>query len=272
MAIINKNNKKKVKNEILSTDIANSSSEAKKVPFAVVEAYKTIRTNLMFVLAQNSGRVVTFSSSNASEGKSTTAVNVAIAFSQLGDKILLIDGDMRRSSVHKKLKIENNEGLSDILVGFSTFDDAVIHMNDSLDVLTAGRIPPNPSELLGSQAFTELVETARKKYSFVVLDSPPIGVVSDALVIAANTDGMVLVVRDGYTPNDSIKQSISSAEFANINIIGAIMNGANSRSDRRYTYRRYRYASRYYKYNYGYGKPYAYNRLDKNAGSADLKK
>lgn len=230
----------------------------KKVPFAVVESYKTIRTNLMFILAQNNGKIVTFSSSNASEGKSTTAINVAVAFSQLGEKILLIDADMRRSSIHKKMRLENNSGLSDVLAGFTEFEDVVTPLSDTLDVLTAGRVPPNPSELLGSVRFSQLIEKIREKYRYIIIDTPPTGIVSDALVISPYTDGMVLIVRDSFTPGYSIKQALSAAEFANINILGAIMNGANSRSNRRYSYRRYSYGKKYYKYGYeyGYSKPY----------------
>ena len=236
------------------------SSNVQKTPFAVVEAYKTIRTNLSFLLAQNEANSFAVSSSNAGEGKSTTAVNIAIAFSQLGDKVLLIDCDMRRSSVHKKLKLENETGLSNVLVGFSKFDDAVQKVSDSFYVLTAGHIPPNPSELLGSKAFEELMENAKKEYAYVILDTPPINVVSDALVVAPKTGGVILVVRDGITPNFAFKHALESTEFANINILGAVMNGTNPRSKRRYTYRKYGYGGRYYRYGYGkYGK-YGYGK------------
>lgn len=226
----------------------------KKARFAVVEAYKTIRTNLLFLLAQNNGKIIALSSAGANEGKSTTAVNIAITFSQLGGKVLLIDADLRRSSVHKKLKLDNKDGLSNVLVGFSELDTAVHHVSDSLDVLTAGPLPPNPSELLGSKNFSSFMDKCREEYDYVVIDTPPINVVADALIIAPVTDGVVLVVRDGVTPHDALRHVVDAAEFANINILGTIMNGVNTKKNRRYTYRKYSYGYRNYGYrSYGYG-------------------
>lgn len=232
--------------------------ETRHVPFAVVEAYKTIRTNLTFLLSSSENKVFGITSPDAGDGKSTTAINMAIAFSQFGDKVLLIDADMRRSSVHKKLKIENNAGLSGVLAGFNNWEEVVTNISDSLDVITAGQVPPNPSELLGSARFEKLVEEVGQKYSYVIIDTPPIDVVSDALVIAPHTAGLVLVVKDQVTSTDAIKRTIEAAKFANINILGAVMNGANPKSGRRYGYRKYgKYGYRKYgKYGYGYGYGY----------------
>ena len=232
--------------------------ETRHVPFAVVEAYKTIRTNLTFLLSSSETKVFGITSPDAGDGKSTTAINMAIAFSQFGDKVLLIDADMRRSSVHKKLKIENNVGLSGVLAGFNKWEEVVTNIGDSLDVITAGQVPPNPSELLGSARFEKLVEEVDQKYSYVIIDTPPIDVVSDALVIAPHTAGLVLVVKDQVTSTDAIKRTIEAAKFANINILGAVMNGANPKSGRRYGYRKYgKYGYRKYgKYGYGYGYGY----------------
>ena len=226
----------------------------RKAPFSVVESYKSIRTNLMFMLPKeaNIGNVIAITSPNASEGKSTTAVNIAIAFSQLEKRILLIDGDMRRSSVHKKLKLENETGLSNVLAGFCTFDEAVVNVSSRFHVLTAGKNPPNPSELLDSDKFKELIDLLRSKYAYIIIDTPPVNVVSDALVIAPNTEGLLMVIRDGATPNYAIKRAITMAEFAKVKILGAVMNGANPRSGKRYIYRKYSYRSQYYNYNYAY--------------------
>lgn len=233
-------------------------SESRHVPFAVVEAYKAIRTNLTFLLAASETKVFGITSPEAGEGKSTTSVNMAIAFSQLGDKVLLIDADMRRSSIHKKLKVENNVGLSNVLAGFNKYTEAITHISDTLDVITAGQVPPNPSELLGSARFKELVETVGKEYGYVIIDTPPVDVVTDALVIAPHTAGLVLVVKDQVTPTDAIRRAIEAAEFADINVLGAIMNAANPKSGgrygyRKYGYRKYGYRKGYSKYGYGYG-------------------
>lgn len=232
------------------------SSDQRKVPFSIVESYKTIRTNLMFLLSQKGGKVVVVSSSDAGEGKSTTAINVAIAFSQLDNKVLLIDADLRRSTIHKKIKLQNTNGLSHVIAGFSTFEEAVASFNANLDVLVAGPIPPNPSELLGSHTFEVLLENLKEKYDYIIIDTPPINVVSDSLVLAPKTDGLVLVFRDTVTPYDSFNRALAAAEFAGIPVLGAIMNGANPKSKRGYTYRKYysspRYSSRRYGYNYSY--------------------
>lgn len=237
-------------------------SEARHVPFTVVEAYKTIRTNLTFLLAASETKVFGITSPEAGEGKSTTSVNMAIAFSQLGDKVLLIDADMRRSSIHKKLKIENNAGLSNVLAGFNEYKDVINHISDTFDVITAGQVPPNPSELLGSARFKELVEAVGKEYSYVIIDTPPVDVVTDALVIAPQTAGLVLVVKDRVTPTDAIEHAIESAKFANINLLGAIMNAANPKSGGRYGYRKYGYRK------YGYHRKYGYSKYGYGYGGA----
>ncbi len=229
--------------------------EQKHVPFAVVEAYKTIRTNLTFLLSSGKKKIVTITSPNAGEGKSTTAVNMAIAFAQLGEKVLLIDADMRKASIHKKLKLENKLGLSNVLAGLCKREEAITAVSANLEVITSGQIPPNPSELLGSQSFKDLLDSLESEYSYIIIDTPPINVVADALLVAPLTAGLVIVVRDEFTPREAINQAISAAEFANINILGAIMNGANPKGKRRYNYRKYgnyKY-KKYYRYSYGYG-------------------
>lgn len=229
---------------------------SKHIPFAVVEAYKTIRTNIMFLLAKNEGRVLSFSSANAGEGKSTTAINVSVAFSQLGCKVLLVDADMRRCSIHKKLKLGNENGLSNLIAGFCTFEQAVKHFNQNLDILTAGPIPPNPSELLGSAQLDAIIENIKGSYDYIIFDTPPINVVSDALVLTPKTDGLILVVRDEITEHDSFECAVASARFANINILGAVMNAADPTNGSNYKYKKYyrKKYSGYESYNYKYEK------------------
>lgn len=227
----------------------------KRVPFAIVESYKNLRTSIAFLLNENEGSSFTITSANAGEGKSTTSANLAVAFSQLGRKVLIIDADLRRASLHKKFKVENDIGLSDVITGTKNINEAIRNINPMLSVLTAGPLPPNPSELLDSQSFADLMVYLNSTYDFVIIDTPPLNVVSDALIVAPNTTGMILVIRDGYTPHYSIKKAIEVMRFSNVNILGTIINGINPRSKSRYIYRK----SKYYSYNSGYRNSYGSN-------------
>lgn len=223
----------------------------KLTPFAVVEAYNTIRTNLLFVLSNCKGKVITISSANASEGKSTTSLNVASSFSQLGSKILLIDADMRKPILHKKAHIQNAKGLSSVLVGFCETKEAIYEINPFLHLLPSGPTPPNPGELLSSDSFEELLATLKEEYDYIIIDTPPINIVSDALITASRTDGIVLVARDGKTYHDEFKRAVSSVEFANVKPLGVVINALEIQTGEKYKYK--------YKYKYRYRKDYDYS-------------
>ncbi len=229
-----------------------------RVPFSVVEAYKTIRTNLSFLQTSSKSKTVTFTSPEAGDGKSTTSVNVAIAFAQLGEKTLLIDADLRKSSVHKKLKLEKAPGLSNVLAGMSTLEETVKHTSASLDVLTAGQIPPNPSELLSSNAFKELIAKAEQEYDHIIIDTPPVNIVSDALIVGAATNGIVLIVKEGFSTTDAVAHAISAAKFAEIEILGVVMNNVNA-AGKNYGIGKYKKYGYKYKNRYGYGYGYGYS-------------
>lgn len=230
------------------------SKEQHHVPFAIVEAYKTIRTNLMFVLSQSKTKKVVISSCNIGEGKSTTVVNLAIAFAQLGSKVLLIDADMRRPSIHKKMKVSNTKGLSSVLVGFCDTEDAIVSANSYLDIMPSGPIPPNPSELLGGEKMNKLLDKLEEEYEYIFIDTPPINIVSDSLVLAAKTDGIVFIIQDLITTHDEVKKALGSIELANVKLLGAVVNG--STKSKRTSYRRKymigggKYAYQYYSYGY----------------------
>lgn len=202
----------------------------KTVPFAVVESYKAIRTNLMFLLSQTRSRTFEISSSLPGEGKSSCAVNLAIAFAQLGNRILLIDADLRKPSVYRKLRLQNAKGLSSVLVGFCDFSEAVVQINPNFDVLVSGPTPPNPSELLGSEQMSQLLESVKDKYDYIVIDTPPVNVVSDAVVLAPKTEGIVMVVQDRKTTHDQFKKAVSSLSFANVRLLGVVLNSSSERS------------------------------------------
>ncbi len=205
--------------------------------FTVVEAYKMIRTNILFLLSQTDKKSFIVSSPNESEGKSTTSINTAIAFSQLGCRVLLIDTDMRKASVHKKLHIQNENGLSSVLAGFSTLSESIHQINPNFDVMTAGSTPPNPSELLASPQMEKIMDELCKTYDYIILDAPPINVVSDALIVAPLTAGITFVVRDYKTTHTEIKKALSSLELAGIKPFGMILNDTKNSFKKGYRYR-----------------------------------
>lgn len=238
-----------MKKVIPENNVPESAPQKNAAQFAVVESYKMIRTNLLFLLSQSNEKSITVSSSVAGEGKSTSAINIAVAFSQLGCRVLLIDADMRKPSVHKKLRLSNEKGLSSILVGFSQLEESVNTINPNFDVITAGPTPPNPSELLGSDQMTTLLDRLESIYDYIIIDTPPINIVPDALVVAPNTSGIVFVVQDFITPHGQFQKALNSIEFAGVRMLGVILNGSSGGSTKKY---RYRYRYRYGSYNYNY--------------------
>ena len=231
-----------------------------KTPFSVVESYKHIRIHLVTALSNAEGNVVTVSSPNAAEGKSNTAANTAITLSQLNKKVLLIDADSRRSTIHQKLKIENELGLMDVITGEATVDAVVKSYNPYLDIMTSGTNHNNPSELYSSQSFDDMIKEVSEKYDYVLIDTPPVNIVSDALVIAQKTTGMLLVIRADFTNGDSFRKALNLTKALDINLLGVVINSVNAESKKYYKY------GKYGKYGYGkygrYGK-YGYGKYDK---------
>lgn len=211
------------------------------IPFNVIENYKLLRTNIMFSLSTGNNKVFAISSSNPSEGKSTSSINIAIAFAQAKQKILLIDADMRKSVIHKSFLLPNESGLSTVIGNMTTFEDTVCkNVIENLDVLTAGPSVPNPSELLASQNFKNIIESIMDKYDYVLIDTPPINVVSDALTIKNSVAGLMLVVKYGSTTYDDIENCMKKMEVADMNMLGFIFNNINIKDKNGY-YKQYSY-------------------------------
>lgn len=245
-----KDNKKAEKNPSNPNERLLGTEKQNKVPFAVVEAYKTTRIHLISTLQKINGKVFAVSSANAAEGKSTTAINIAIAMSQLNKKILIIDADSRRSTIHKKLKIENELGCLDVINRTAELSDVVKKYNDNLDILTSGTAANNPSELYSTDSFEKMLAEAEKIYDYVIIDTPPINLVSDALVISQKCDGLLLIVRSNVTTYDSFQHTIDNTKELNIKILGVVINGTDSEKTYKYSkYGKYRY-NRYGYYRY----------------------
>lgn len=222
-----------------------------KLPFAVLESYNVLRTNIIFSLSTSDKNIFAVTSPNPSEGKSTVSVNIATAMAMAEKKILLIDADLRKPVQHIRLSLKNKIGLSDVLCNIAVFDDAVNHdVITNLDVITAGTKPPNPSELIGSKAMSQLLETISKKYDCIIIDLPPVNVVSDALGIASSIAGYVFVTRYKATKTTDIEAAIHSINMVNSPILGAILVDVENESGSYGKYGKYGKYSKYGKYGY----------------------
>ena len=213
----------------------------KDAPFHIIESYKSIRTNLSFALSTVEKKTFAVSSANPGEGKSTTTANIAIAIAESGSHVLLIDADMRKSVQHKIFELVNKKGLSTAVSKIHTSDECIQkNVMENLDVLTSGPIPPNPSELLASDSMTSILETLRDRYTTIVIDTPPVNVVTDAMELAKNVSGIIMVVRYGITTIDDVEESMNKINFSQLNVLGFIMNGVKPHGGRYYSkYRKY---------------------------------
>ena len=212
--------------------------------FAIVEGYKIARTNLVFSLSASESKIVVVTSWSKGEGKSTATANLAISFSKMGKKVLLVDCDLRRPNLHNLLRLQNNAGLSEILGKFKTFNEVINRdVLPSLDVLTAGSIPPNPSELLASAQFETLMQHLDSEYDYIIIDTPPIGIVADSLILKDYISGYVVVVREKVTTHGDIEKSIQNITLADSKILGFLKVGCTL-SETKYAKGKYGY----YKY------------------------
>lgn len=221
--------------------------------FFVREAYKTLRTNTMFSLAETEGcKVILVTSSLQSEGKSINTLNLAISFAEAENRVLLIDCDLRRPKLARLLRKSSPVGLSNLLLNPSLVEKAILPSDiNGLDVILAGDIPPNPSELLGSARMGSLLDKLKEHYDYILLDTPPVNMVTDAVVLGSKSDGVLFVVRTNQSERDSVMRAVEQLEYAKIKILGFVMSDA-AIGQSNYGYRKY---GRYKKYGYygGYG-------------------
>ena len=221
----------------------------KNLEFTATEQYKLIRANLDFTLPENEKcPVIGVTSSMRGEGKSTTAVNLAYVFAEKGSKVLLIDGDLRIPSVAKKLDIESTPGLADLLrTKEPQIDNLKTYLLDNWYVLPSGDIPPNPSELLGSRRMEKLLNKLRESFDYIIVDLPPVNIVSDAISISDFISGMIVVIREEHTEKKELERCFRQLKLSNVNILGCVMNETNSGSGSYGKYKKYKYY-KYYRY------------------------
>lgn len=216
-------------------------------PFAILEAYNTARTNIMFAASTSKNKVVAVTSCNPSEGKSTTCANIAISFANAGNKVLLVECDLRKPTMKNNFGLENTVGLSSVLGGFNSVNEAVnVAVISNLDVITAGDIPPNPSELLSSESMRLFIDAALENYDYVFLDTPPVNVVTDSQLMNDYIAGIVFVVRENSTTYPDIQAAIDKIALANGRVLGFVKTFCQLGKSKKYG-KKYAYS-----YKYGY--------------------
>lgn len=218
-------------------------------PKAIVsEQFRTIRTNIEFASVDTSIRTIMFTSADSSEGKSTVSANVSVTWAQQGRRVLFVDADLRRPTLHSTFGLQNTQGLTTLLTQNSVDEyEQFIHKStiDNLFVLSSGPVPPNPAELLNSRRMDSFIEKVKKDYDMVVFDVPPMLTVTDAQLLTAKVDGVVLVVRFGVTQKAALSRTKELLDLAHANVLGYVMNDAAGDAE----------GSGYgYGYGYGYGK------------------
>jgi len=215
----------------------------------ISEAFRALRTSLLLSQADHPPQVILLTSALPREGKTTAAVNLAVTLAQLGDKTLLVDGDLRKPGVSRALNMGDGKyaGLSSYLAGVSTLDLVTVpHPGISnLDAIPTGPVPPNPADLLSSYRLTEMVSELRKRYKFIVIDSPPIMAATDAVILSVAVDGVLLVVRSGVTPKAAFTRTCDLLTSVKSRMLGVVLNAVDSSSPNYY------YSYRYYPYSYG---------------------
>ena len=222
------------------------------IPFSVIESYKSIRTNITFSLSTMEKKIFAVSSPDAGDGKSTTSANIAIALSQGDYRVLLIDADMRKSVQHKIFGVKNKNGLSTAVSKQHKVEDCIQkNVMPNLDILPAGPIPPNPSELLASEQMTKILDELSTQYSVIVIDTPPVNVVTDAMELAKDVSGIIMVLQYGKTTHEDVDEAVKKISFAQINLFGFILNGIKTKRNGKY-YSKYAY-KKGYGYYYGNG-------------------
>ena len=208
-----------------------------KAPKSIdAEAYRSLRSNIEYSSFDDEYRAIVVTSSVPGEGKSTTSGNLALSLAQSGNKVLLVDCDMRKPSIHKKFKISNISGTAELLLRKESFEDVANFYNENLTIITAGKIPPNPSEMLSSRAMAAFIKEMKKEFKYIILDTPPLQAVTDAQVLSTKSDGVLLVVRAGSTKREMVLNSVDLIKKVHGKIIGTVLNGVENKKNNYYYY------------------------------------
>ena len=212
-------------------------------PTAVAsEAYRTLRTNLLYAIVDNPPKVILLTSPGQGEGKSTTCANLGVVMSQADKKTIIIDADLRKPVIHKHFGLRNLHGVVDILVGTHSLQEVWWEPIEGLKVVPVGTIPLNPAEILSSRRMSEFLHDLREKFDYVLVDASPIIPVSDPAILAAQVDGVLLVLDAQHTRKVYFRQAIRSLEAVGANVMGTVMNNVNVKNNQYYyNYTTYKY-------------------------------
>ena len=236
--------------------------EQENMPFGYVEAYKSLRTNLRFITATDEAKSFVITSALGRESKSNTAINLAVTLAEDDKKVILVDGDLRKPAVHRLMKLNpRGKGLSGLVMGEYPLQNAVIHSKEyGIDILPVGAVPPNPTEILSHVRMANLLKVLREQYDYVIVDAPPVSVVTDAAIIGGMVDGALLVVRSGYAPVEMVQLAKRKLNDVNVKIYGVILSRYDAKKVGRQSGYYYSYKGYGYDYGYGYGYGYDQNR------------
>jgi len=226
--------------------------------YSAREAFKRLRTNVLISLSEKtekSNYIIGITSAQPNEGKSTVSINLAYSLAELGKSVILLDCDLRRPSIHTNMGISQTPGLTEVLDGKENLRNVANRYNSSsnsicFDLVVAGALPENPSEILGSRNFRKLVEVVSRAYDVVILDLPPVNAVIDAAVVAKLTDGLAVVIRENHCARFVLQDCMEQLKYAKANVLGFVMNGSVNGAGKRYQYGKgYRYDNAYYQHS-----------------------
>ena len=219
----------------------------RNLDFTATEQYKLLRANLDFTLPEGETcPIIGITSSMRGEGKSTTSVNLSYVLAEKGSRVILIDCDLRIPSIAKKMDIDGTRGLTDMLMGKGeSLENFKTDILDSWYIMPSGDIPPNPSELLGSHRMKSVLDELKKYFDYIVLDLPPVNIVSDALSISQLISGMIVVIREDYTEKKELEHCIRSLKLSNVNVLGCVINDAKLGGGSYGKYKKYKYYKQY---------------------------
>ena len=223
---------------------------------AAAEAFRTLRTNLSLRDFDKELKVINVISSTAQESKSTTSLNLGYVYSQLNKKVLIIDMDLRLPSVHKKLGVKNKLGVTDVVARKCSFNEAVVHYTNKYDVLLAGTKTPFASEFVQSASYREFLRSCREHYDIIILDCPPINLVTDGMIVSTYCDGTILCVASNKVEKRELEHTRDQLKQFDVNVIGVVMT-------------RMPVTKKYYSYDYGYGYTHSKDKKSKNIFKKD---